>query len=754
MKRFLISVIAAVCTVVIYAGGGISQKATPRIEPLNPAALTSTIDLQSLQCPAASSKMQKSKGIAKVKQLNTIEDYYGLYAWYKLVGLQGHDGYEKSSIEIAPSDIPGHVNIYGIYSNYPIDAEIDANKGTITIKRQFICYNSYYYCDVFVQPYMNVATAYESTQIEPCDKFEIKYCPDGIDVNGEHDYDGWLLNTRATADETYLLGIQAEQDGSKLGYFNLAFQNHFAPLDTYFECAGCRMNKSFEFSQNEWKYCGKASINDGWIAPIFELSNFDKYSVLCYRNIYNPDEVLLMNPFGEDTPFAELNDRPTQGYIILNIANPNCILAMPFIRSGFNHESFRGEIFAFNYEGMEYYFYDKSYEDIEEAIYHEGMYNSTMDENGAITLNNLRVALMDNIFEGYSNDSEDGTFIAKSIIQLPDDAYAPMEPTEYPPTIAKPETINIFDIESNPGEWYTNYGYLGKGYKGTTKDGNYTVNITTYKNNSTTDLLAPNFNTYAWRVYQGSSFCISVPEMEITELKITFDDYNDIYYGELELSEGWAGMLDGNVYTVTSPGLTEFTATAAEKQVRIKRIDAVIYPEGSIHEGDPEIPTEPVDPDDNTVPLKISIADIYSVTINTVKVRPATIAFDLDKYWEIESIRFNDEELSVEAGKTEYTTPAITEPSELTAELRFAGDIYTVEPSGVTTIEELGINVKMDNNQVMISGLNPSDSIAVYSIDGKVIARPEVTGETLAISLMSGMSYVVRINDAAIKIIL
>lgn len=128
-------------------------------------------------------------------------------------------------------------------------------------------------------------------------------------------------------------------------------------------------------------------------------------------------------------------------------------------------------------------------------------------------------------------------------------------------------SYTVFDI-ANPGTWTGD----ANGWASTTQAGGKTFNLKTTKADSTTDLISPVANTYAWRVYKGSKVEIST-DFEMKQIVITYDDYNDgQYIGELTLSSSWTGSVDGSVYTVVSSGSSSIEMQAVVKQVRIKTI--------------------------------------------------------------------------------------------------------------------------------------------------------------------------------------
>ncbi|MGM9816544.1 MAG: hypothetical protein ACI304_05750 [Lepagella sp.] len=129
-------------------------------------------------------------------------------------------------------------------------------------------------------------------------------------------------------------------------------------------------------------------------------------------------------------------------------------------------------------------------------------------------------------------------------------------------------TYTVFDI-AKPGTWTGD----ANGWTSTTTVGDKSFVLTTAKASSTTDLLSPVANTFAWRVYKGSTVNIKANGVSMKQLVLTLDDYNDgTYVGIPTLSEGWTASLEGDQLTLVSAGLDEITFTAEEKQIRIEMI--------------------------------------------------------------------------------------------------------------------------------------------------------------------------------------
>lgn len=143
---------------------------------------------------------------------------------------------------------------------------------------------------------------------------------------------------------------------------------------------------------------------------------------------------------------------------------------------------------------------------------------------------------------------------------------------------ASAASYTVFDI-ANPGVWETK----GTGFTQTKTVDGVTFTITTDKASSTTNLISPDNNKYAWRVYKDSKVTIE-SSVAMKSMVITFDDYTvdgKGYANEWTLEGAWTGALDGVVYTLSNAdGSTTFSGVSAISQTRVKTI--VVSTDGSV----------------------------------------------------------------------------------------------------------------------------------------------------------------------------
>ena len=187
-------------------------------------------------------------------------------------------------------------------------------------------------------------------------------------------------------------------------------------------------------------------------------------------------------------------------------------------------------------------------------------------------------------------------------------------------------TITLFDI-ANPGDWTGD----GNGYTQTKTVDGVQVTITTNKASSTTNLLSPDNNEYAWRVYKSSSFTIETPGFNMKSMLITYDNLSNNQYAlEMTLSSGWSGKLSGAEYVLSSAGLSTLTATATNGQVRIKTIVVSDSEElsgsgdgGGDNGGGTTEPSTAPDPDtiEGTITVAQALSMIEAGSTETAKVK-------------------------------------------------------------------------------------------------------------------------------------
>lgn len=213
------------------------------------------------------------------------------------------------------------------------------------------------------------------------------YQPNGIlKEDGTRDYvGGWIPESNyyqlEINDEDKYLSGHGYNQGWK---YSLFFRN----LDQAYPAAG-----NFKFDNIEWSFIGNSHLTDGWYKALDGI-DYGPYDVETYRSISNPFLILLRNPFGINSPYASLNENTErEGYILLDISDPDCVVVRPNISNGFVCEpelEMTCNMTSTTDEGWLYYIEEKTKEEIKADYKASGMTISTMNQDGIITLPNCR----------------------------------------------------------------------------------------------------------------------------------------------------------------------------------------------------------------------------------------------------------------------------------------------------------------------------------------------------------------------------
>lgn len=363
------------------------------------------------------------------------------------------------------------------------------------------------------------------------------------------------------------------------------------------------------------------------------------------------------------------------------------------------------------------------------------------------------------LFEAVSADKQ--VRIKRIVALVADEVIPEPEPEPVIPDYNDPEGSTVVFTIEQPGDWTEVEGILDEdaeyvapvvvGYTQTRELEDVTVTITTNQDESATPLLPPNNNAYAWRVYKGSNFKIESDGKYMTGVIITYDTYNDGQYtGELDLGEGWSGELTDSVYTCNTRGSYLFEAKAREKQVRIKHV-AVIFQEGEIPE-DPEDPEDPTPEEPTVATLTMKIEGSYTSKITTKGDSSIEVGFDLDDYWNVDTLIFNGEDCTDDYVDGRFVIPGLKENAEMSVTLSFAGTVEVLEGDNVKELEEGRISLSLADGKIVIRGLVEGDDICLYNLAGQIIKRPAISTDTIMIGVDMSGAYILRVNKTAYKV--
>lgn len=375
------------------------------------------------QLAPSSDASYEDNGMKKICNFKSVEDLYGYYFFGTLVGLEGHDGYEQTTMEIQPSDKDGYVKLIGFFSNISIEGKVDLANQTITFERQFAFHNSYYDEDIYWQP----ASWISNTEVGYVNSIKLRYLPDGMllqDQSGNEQvyYKGWI----GYEEFEDIISLPYEPNGVRQGWFTINYGN----LMQNFEDATAGLEEVnaytgggvFKYDASEWVDKDDCSFLDGFLSPIFSNAPAE-YPVKVQTRKDNNNIVLLVNPYGAGTPYEESNSSIyPNGYIMLDITNPDLVKVIPFVYSGWADEEGTFEVFFSNMAGQFSLIEGYSDDDVIKALNRYGFEIPTMDESKIVKISDGTYATNYNLIAyGQWTNNDDEVLTGETVITLPGD---------------------------------------------------------------------------------------------------------------------------------------------------------------------------------------------------------------------------------------------------------------------------------------------------------------------------------------------
>lgn len=267
----------------------------------------------------------------------------------------------------------------------------------------------------------------------------------------------------------------------------------------------------FEYKPSEWSYLGEGEFKDAWLPVFWTTGSAQPYDVPVYRNNTNRNQYLIMNPYGAATPYSDINLSSQNGYIFIDASNPNCVLVRPLVYAAFLDSDLGNGFYPCNAEGINYYGYGVSIEDIIESLRNNGYTPSTYDssrgiisfQNASFTFNPDLEALVWTegdmtgylVLPGFSGDNNDTSSSSITVCYLADGTEQTRKINRGSNGMYETEISNLewfYFIDDNTGSGFAmnlyesnlgtdlptvNYLDTGKPYTYTPWNGTYTLTV-------------------------------------------------------------------------------------------------------------------------------------------------------------------------------------------------------------------------------------------------------------------------------------
>lgn len=294
-------------------------------------------------------KVAKSNAPQKISK---VDELYGKYkmAYWGLTSNAPKD--QVTCVTISASEKGGStVEITGMpYTDVTYEGSVDFDNMTLTIPQQIAFYHPGYAENVMF-----------------------------VTESGSDDTEKYP----APADGALVLNIGEDGSLTAVNWWDAAVLKCSAG---YF-WGGCEIRMSplkvYSFDASKWKDVGTCSYTDGFMLPGFlqageTQATYPPYTCKVLQNTEYDAEFAIVNPYGENSIFAQGNAFPERGgNIIVNIENPECVAVRPLVGSGMwiddseegAAEPFFVETYCFNTEGNKLYNMGVSTEDQVEEVY-------------------------------------------------------------------------------------------------------------------------------------------------------------------------------------------------------------------------------------------------------------------------------------------------------------------------------------------------------------------------------------------------
>ena len=123
---------------------------------------------------------------------------------------------------------------------------------------------------------------------------------------------------------------------------------------------------------------------------------------------------------------------------------------------------------------------------------------------------------------------------------------------------------------------------------------------------------------------------------------------------------------------------------------------------------------------------------------------PYTLYIGSEEGMRINTVMFNGEDVTDRLIDGYYTTPNITRPSKIVIS-------YEQDPDGVTSVSaDDNLHVYGNDGSLFISGIEESQKVSVYTLDGKLTSTQTLEGDT-KIKLNEGI-YIVKVGERTFKV--
>ena len=460
MKRIYLS--AAAVLLAGIAANAAAVESTPAIE-IAPAQTTNMKLLKDVNAVAPNSEMKKAIKLAAP----AVSEMYGTYCIRQIKPFSGdkYNEFIMGYVEIGASEQgTNYVNISGMMFGYDFDVPVvtgtttDSDGNTVDVigfriendlSLAKIEYSNGTYYDLAAKTYHWNDAGNAFVEQEYVDfifypnrvgtYFSLSATEDDIRYFSK----GIFANTREIVMDEIIASSNANAVGNSFPDANFGYAFALVPLDEFL-----KIDDPFVYKAEEWEDGGTATISTcGLLDPIM-VNPIPAFSCPVKVKKGQPSQALLVNPFAE----AGLGDgfELSDGYIYLDLANPNLAKVRPFIYSGLYINGSLGKMYFSNQAG--YYTVVEELDDETAILMYETFDYAlpTIDDSNILTLPNCRYiaqGIME--FQVWTDDDEKPMDMT-TVIELPASVVASVKGIQSDAEVNAPiRFYNLQGVEIN-----------------------------------------------------------------------------------------------------------------------------------------------------------------------------------------------------------------------------------------------------------------------------------------------------------------
>lgn len=398
-----------------------------------------TFEVASLSDQAMKSFDAQSLGIKKVKATrNGVKKaapdpsvMYGTYEVRMFKPFKGDEykNFNFGTVTISEGSKSGYVTLTGIFAGYKIECPIvydyEDNSGNPMLAFRLTngqALGEVNFSDIGKQ-HLSLETAQWNDSGEgsyPIEYVDIIYSPSEMtiscDYNTIKDESTWRTFSHGLIQFNSNQICLAKIDSGD-GYWpgpNMGYAMAYIPIDEYMETG----IGAFKYDASEWEDAGSATVSScGWLNAAFE-EPIPSYTLDVKVKKGMPSQALLVNPFQID--YLSKAFEFTDGYIYLDLSDPEFPIVRPIVNSGLYLNSFMGYMYCSNMGGNMVYIEGSSIDEAKAMFNILGYEMPTIDDSNILTLPNTMFGLSAACNEYTTWEAEDGSAAdMTAVIELP-----------------------------------------------------------------------------------------------------------------------------------------------------------------------------------------------------------------------------------------------------------------------------------------------------------------------------------------------